>query len=143
MSEKRAIFVDRSFGRHYIPNALRKAGAIVEIHDDHFMPDAPDEEWLKQVSSRVWIALTKDSGIGQRTIQRLKVAEFGVRLFVFCSGNLTGSTMADILEKLTSKIERFDNKHTPPYIAKIYASGEIKLWRDRDRLISEFTSYIK
>jgi hypothetical protein len=30
------LFVDRSLGAHLVPQALREAGATVEVHGDHF-----------------------------------------------------------------------------------------------------------
>ena len=38
------LFVDRSLGKHLVAEALRLAGAAVEIHDDHFPVDARDVE---------------------------------------------------------------------------------------------------
>lgn len=35
-------FVDRSLGSHDVPAALRAAGPIVEVHDDHFTQDTTD-----------------------------------------------------------------------------------------------------
>jgi hypothetical protein len=43
------FFVDRSLGKHVVPDALRAAGAHVEVHDDHFAQDALDEVWLPAV----------------------------------------------------------------------------------------------
>jgi hypothetical protein len=54
------FFLDRSLGKEIVAQALRAAGADVEIHDDHFPPDAKDEDWLTEVGSLGWIVLTKD-----------------------------------------------------------------------------------
>lgn len=40
------FFVDRSVGKNTVPAAVRQAGAVCHIHDDHFAPDAKDEDWL-------------------------------------------------------------------------------------------------
>src|SRR5438034_11603495 len=53
------FFVDRSLGRRTVATALRNAGALVEIHDDHSPPDALDETWLNVVGQREWVALSK------------------------------------------------------------------------------------
>lgn len=57
------FFVDRSLGARDVPEALRSAGVLVEVHDDHFAPDTPDIVWLAEVGARGWIVLTKDSRI--------------------------------------------------------------------------------
>ena len=46
--EKITFFVDRSLGSQIVPNALRQAGATVEIHDDHFSADEEDLVWLQE-----------------------------------------------------------------------------------------------
>ena len=38
--QKPVFFIDRALGKRAVAEALRKAGAIVEIHDDHFPPEA-------------------------------------------------------------------------------------------------------
>jgi hypothetical protein len=58
--EPLVFFVDRSLGRHVIPDALRAAGVQVELHDDHFPQDAQDQIWLAEAGKRGWIVLTKD-----------------------------------------------------------------------------------
>jgi uncharacterized protein with PIN domain len=61
------FFLDRNLGTKQVAEALRQAGAIVEIHNDYFLPDANDEEWLPEVGKRGWIVLTKDDRIRYRT----------------------------------------------------------------------------
>jgi len=50
--EPLVFFIDRSLGRKIVAQALREVGETVEIHDDHFAPDAKDEVWLVEVGSR-------------------------------------------------------------------------------------------
>jgi uncharacterized protein with PIN domain len=57
------FFLDRSLGKKIIAEALRTAGADVRIHDDIFIQDAQDVEWLPEVGQKGWIVLTKDSHI--------------------------------------------------------------------------------
>jgi hypothetical protein len=38
------FFIDRSLGKEVIASKLSEAGYSVEIHDNHFKPDAPDEK---------------------------------------------------------------------------------------------------
>jgi PIN like domain len=44
--------LDRSLGKHIVADALRQAGAAVEMHNDHFRQDASDVEWLRAVGPR-------------------------------------------------------------------------------------------
>ena len=61
--EPLVFFIDRSLGRKIVAQALREISETVEIHDDHFAPDAKDEAWLAEVGKRGWIVLTKDDRI--------------------------------------------------------------------------------
>jgi predicted nuclease of predicted toxin-antitoxin system len=57
------FFIDRSLGKKAIANVLRKAGARVEVHDDHLPQNARDEEWLTYAGQRHWAVITKDDRI--------------------------------------------------------------------------------
>lgn len=67
------FFIDRCLGKKKVAEALRNAGAKVEIHDDHFTQDISDVEWLGVVGERNWVVLTKDENIGYRTAEQLAV----------------------------------------------------------------------
>ena len=67
------FFIDRSLGKKIVAQALRDSGETVEIHDDHFLPDAKDEDWLVEVGSRGWIVLTKDDRIRYRVTERTAI----------------------------------------------------------------------
>ncbi|MBW4455646.1 MAG: hypothetical protein KME55_24705 [Nostoc indistinguendum CM1-VF10] len=51
-ADKPIFFIDRALGKKYVADALRSVGANVEVHADHFSPDALDIEWLPEVSCR-------------------------------------------------------------------------------------------
>jgi uncharacterized protein with PIN domain len=88
------FFLDRSLGRKIVAQALRAAGATVEVHDDHYAPDAKDEDWLVEVGRRGWIVLTKDDRIRYRATERMALMSAKVRTFVLTSSQLQGSEMA-------------------------------------------------
>ncbi|OGJ97858.1 MAG: hypothetical protein A2487_21555 [Candidatus Raymondbacteria bacterium RifOxyC12_full_50_8] len=47
------LFLDRNFGRHIVPEILRAQTDLqIEIHDDHFKPDAKDQEILAAIGRR-------------------------------------------------------------------------------------------
>jgi hypothetical protein len=80
--EPLVFFIDRSLGRKIVAQALREIGETVEIHDDHFAPDAKDAEWLLEVGKRGWIVLTKDDRIRYRVTERTAIESATVRAFV-------------------------------------------------------------
>src|SRR3990172_10338167 len=63
------FFVDRSLGRKAVPEALRAAGARVEVHDDHPPQNAKDEDWLAYIGKRNWVALTQDARIRHHELE--------------------------------------------------------------------------
>src|SRR5438093_5026433 len=91
--EPLVFFVDRALGNKKIAQALRGAGAVVEVHGDHFAPDERDDVWPPEVGRRDWVLLTKDTRIRYHTNEREALINAGVRAFMLVSGNLSGSDM--------------------------------------------------
>lgn len=121
------FFLDRSLGKKRVATALREAGAVLHIHDDHFPPDAKDEDWLAEVGRHGWIVLTKDYRIRYRHVERLALMKAGVAAFILTSGDLQGEEMAQIFVKALPKMTRFLQKHAKPFIAKIAKDGSVSL----------------
>ena len=93
LPEPSVFFIDRSLGKKIVAQALRDIGETVEIHDDHFAPDAKDEDWLVEVGKRGWIVLTKDDRIRYRATERTALASARVRAFVLTSSQLQGTVL--------------------------------------------------
>jgi predicted nuclease of predicted toxin-antitoxin system len=119
------IFIDRALGRR-IAEPLKKAGAIVHLHDDHFDQGVDDEVWLTEVGRRGWVVITKDQRIRYRAIEREALINAGVRAFIFMSGNVAFSDMAEIIAKTLPRIEKFIRINKPPFIAGIYRDASIR-----------------
>lgn len=138
MPDRPVLFLDRSLGGQVVAGILREAGETVEVHDDHFPQDAPDEQWLPEVTRRGWIALTKDNAIRKHRLQRLMAARCGARLFVVTGGEMTGADIGASLVQMAGRIRKLVEKQQAPFIATIQASGRVHLWRDREALLEEF-----
>src|SRR6266446_8841705 len=110
------FFIDRSRGRKIVAQALRDVGAIVEIHDDHFPPDAKDEVWLTEVGRRGWVVLTKDDRIRYRITERTAFASAKVKAFVLTSTQLQGSEMAEAFVIALPRIKRLIAKYPAPFL---------------------------
>ena len=68
----------------------------------------------------------------------MAVANAGVSLFVLASQNLSGKQMAEIFLASITKMQEFVRQHPPPFIAKVYRDGRVKMWKDASALLSEF-----
>lgn len=103
--------------------ALRNAGATVELHRDHFADDAPDVEWLDVVGRRGWVVLTKDDAIRRNPLERRALLAANVRAFILTSQNMSGSDMAELVVRVLPRIEKLARSTPPPFIAVVGRSG--------------------
>ena len=118
-------FTDRDLGNQF-PGILKSAGLNVEQHKDHFAPNVRDEDWLSTVGSRGWIALTHDRRIRYKPNERDAVMRNGVALLVLV-GKAKHSELADGFIATLPRIEQFVERHSPPYIAKVYRPSPPKV----------------
>lgn len=103
--------------------ALRSAGVHVELHEEHFAPDAPDVEWLAEVGRRAWIVLTKDDAIRRNPLERSALLAAGVRAFIITSQNMSGPDMAALVREHLPAISRVIRRERAPFIAVLTRSG--------------------
>jgi predicted nuclease of predicted toxin-antitoxin system len=142
MSQPKQVvfFVDRCLGKKQVPETLRSTGITVELHDDHFAKDAQDTDWLPQVGAKGWIVLTKDERIGKRTLEKIAVAQAGVKMFVLVSQSLSGVDMANAFKQAIKAIQTFVKDNPAPFIAKVYRDGRVEAWKDHEELLAEIDS---
>lgn len=133
------FFIDRCLGKK-VEDALRNAGLIVEIHGDHFAPDALDVDWLTAVGVRQWVVLTKDENISRRTLERMAVTRAGIKLFILTSQNIASFEMINILVQAIEPMKNLVYNHPAPFIAKIHRNHQVEMWRSYEDLMSELNS---
>lgn len=99
----------------------------VAIHDDHFAPDALDEDWLREAGQRSWVVRTKDRGIRYRGPALAAIRLSAVRMFVLTAGDLQGPEMAAIFVRALPRILRVARGQPAPFIAKVTKSGVVSV----------------
>lgn len=119
------FFIDRSLGRYTVANALRAAGALVEVHDDHFAQGARDQVWLTHVGQRGWAVLTKDDRIRYRAAEIAAATNAGVALFIFVGKNVRGAAMAEAFRRALSKMGELLDTRRRPFVAKVTRTGAV------------------
>jgi hypothetical protein len=124
VSDRPILFVDRSLGKS-VGYLLRDAGAIVELHDDHFPQTELDKTWIPNVSGRGWVILTKDKNIRRPRGEREHVLLARARVFTLASGNMRGQDMAAAFIEHLAEIERIAVKQTPPFVY-VVAAGVLR-----------------
>lgn len=137
------FFTDRDLGSAF-PAALVASGLQVERHAVHFPPDCPDEEWLRVVGSRGWTALTRDARIRYKPNELAAIVRHRVALLVVV-GNAPHAELAANFVRTAGRVTAFVDRHTPPFIAKVYrpapaeiaanprAPGSVTLWYPRPK----------
>jgi predicted nuclease of predicted toxin-antitoxin system len=119
--------LDRSLGKLKVAVALRNAGVTIEIHDDHFPPDAPDESWLKAAGEKRWVVLTKDQNIRFHTREKAALVSYNVQAFVLTAGALSGEEMAEIFVGALDEIAKVLSKNNGGFVATISRGGTIRI----------------
>lgn len=117
------FFIDRSLGGRYVAQALRDAGAQVEIHDDHFPQDAPDVDWLTDVGKRGWIVLSKDERIRRNRVERAALQAAGLRAFFLTQQNITGPEMAALFTSVLRGMVNRAKMQPAPFLYTISRVG--------------------
>lgn len=124
--ERPTLFLDRSLGRIVVAEALRREGARVEIHGDHFEHDSPDEEWLTQVADRGWTVLTKDVRIRYRPNELAAIRSSRAIVVMLGAASLTGEQMAAIFVRALKRIETTAAHVNGPAIFQLGRDARLK-----------------
>ena len=128
------FFIDRALGKHAVASALRVAGARIELHDEHFAPDARDEDWLIEVGRRGWAVLTKDKRFHNRVLELTAIARSQARVFKLTAGTLQGPEMAAIFVKALKKMQRICISNPAPFIAIVTRNGRTAIILNASKL---------
>lgn len=126
----RVYFTDRDLGKQFAA-ILRAAGLNVARHDEHFAPNARDEEWLRVVGAKGWVAITHDRRIRYKPNELQAVTANRVALLVVV-GTAPFADLARSFVATHSAIARFVDLHPPPCIAKVYRAAPAKLTDNPD-----------
>jgi len=118
------FFIDRSLGRKQVAQALREAGATVEVHDDQFPQATPDVDWLAEVGRRGWVVLSKDERIRRNRIERTALEAARVRAFFLTQQDITGQEMAELFSNALPGMTRRAVSEPAPFIFTISRSGK-------------------
>ena len=87
--------------------------------NDYFTEQTDDGIWLSEAGRRGWFAISRDKRIRYRPNQRDAAMRAGVGLFLII-GSLPHSTLAHNFVASIGNIERFVEKNSRPFIAKVY-----------------------
>jgi hypothetical protein len=69
-------------------------------------------------------------------------ADANARMFTLASQSLSGADMADIFLKAIPEMKKFICENPAPFIAKVYQSGKVKVWKDDLVLVAELNDFL-
>jgi hypothetical protein len=121
------FFVDRSLGRHVVPDALRARDAVLhvmaDVYGERIGQGLADEEWLRDAGKRGWVVLMKDAKIRYRPAELQVVINHGLRAFCLTNANLRGVEMAERFVEHLPRIVRIAEEKPGPYIYGVYSDA--------------------
>jgi hypothetical protein len=129
--EPPVFFIDRCLGKQAFPRPLIEAGLEVELHDDHFAIDCPDELWLAEAGRRDWIVVTRDLRIRYREVERDAAFSNQVRIISLTARRLSADDLGRAFATHAVALRRFLVRMRGPFIATMSARGDIKIVSDR------------
>ena len=91
------FFLDYQIGRYLVADALREAGASVEVHIDNFSQSATDLEWIPEIGRRGWVLITRDANIRRNLLERAAYEHAELRGFVVTGKDMGGPELAALL----------------------------------------------
>jgi hypothetical protein len=122
VAERPTFYVDICLGKT-VAEALKAAGATVEIHADNFAQDVEDTTWIPRVAARGWVILTKDKNIRRRHGEREATLLSQARMFTLSSGGMRGVVMAELFVSNLEAMEAMALALTPPFLAVVTRDG--------------------
>lgn len=117
------FFLDYQIGRYLVAEALRAAGARVEVHIDHFEQAAPDVEWIPEVARREWVLITKDENIRRNPLERAAYEHARLRGFVVTGKDMSGRDLATLLIRCLPGMVRRAAGRPGPFLFTISRGG--------------------
>ena len=108
------FFLDHQIGRFVVAEALRTAGARVEVHLDSFPGDMPDPEWIRQVGARGWVLITRDQHIRRNPLEQAAYESAKLRGFIVTGKDMDGKELAGLLVRcLPGMVRRVAGRSGP------------------------------
>lgn len=113
------FFLDRNLGGKTFPGILARAGISVVLLEDHFKPDAPDEDWIVWAAEKGYYALGNDARIYRNHVQREVVLSAGLGYFVIRDAQCKAKESAENFLLTYPILLEFIQKTPRPFIATI------------------------
>jgi hypothetical protein len=129
--ESPEFFIDRSLGKHVLPDSLRDVGFVVhtlaDVYGEEGAQTVSDEEWIAHAGKTGLVVLTKDEAIRRRPAELDAVDRHEVRMFCLPNAQLRGDEQRD---RFLNNIDRIVQRSTRPgpWICGVYEDHVAQVW---------------
>jgi hypothetical protein len=125
------FFVDRSLGRHLLPDAFRQAGfathTLASVYGEERAQEVSDEEWIALAGEREWVVFTKDDAIRRREAELAAVEAHAVKMFCLTNAGLRGEEQRErFLTNINRIVQR--SRKPGPWICGVYEGRVAQIW---------------
>jgi hypothetical protein len=103
---------------------LKKIGARIELHRDHFKDNEADQVWLPVVAQKGWVIISQDQF---NELERKAIRNAGGRAFLVVAGSASGEMQAVMITSAMKRMLRILNSTPAPFIARIYRAKRVVL----------------
>ena len=121
------FFLDRQIGRYVVASKLRTAGAVVEVHDDHFHQSTPDLVWIPDIAARGWVLISKDQNLRRNPLERAAYQTHRLRGFIVTGKDMSGHELAALLLDCLPQMRRKVARAAGPVLYTISRTGTFTL----------------
>jgi hypothetical protein len=118
------FFLDRASESKTLHEALKAAGARVELHREHFDKEADDQVWLPQVCQKGWVVISHDQF---NELEKQAIRNAGGRAFLIVAGDATGEQKAALVTGALRRMLRILKATPAPFIAKVYRTNRVNI----------------
>lgn len=113
-------FIDRSLGSKIFPTLAKGLGLTVEVHDDDYAQDTPDEVWIAEVAARSRLIVTADRGAGDRVLLQEVEAQAATAIVL---PNAAAQQQFDWFSRDVAVVIRVIERYEPPIVVFAGRSG--------------------
>lgn len=118
------LFLDATHQSKVTANLLRALDVNVEVHRRHYLPTAPDPEWIADATGRGWVIISGDKGIREDGINRYAVIKARAKVFLLADTNSRGAEWAASLVMARKKILRVAEQNNGPFYCVVEKGSE-------------------
>ena len=123
------LFLDRTHQSKIAMKLLNALGCSIERHRTHFLPEAPDDEWIPVCAEKNWIIISGDKGLIRDGINRAAVQQSKAKVFILADTDGKGADWAASIALAARKILAMAHAHHGPFYCNVARGADSHVGR--------------